>query len=91
MRNWLIALAVLAFSGVAAQAEDGPVQIYVHKEAETVKQEKRQQSEYLEYGPEQAKTESKRKFTSAPANYQASDGAMMFSLTPGQSRWEYGF
>lgn len=82
---------LVTLSGANALAEDGPVQIYVHKEGETAKQESQQQSEYLEYKPGKDKQDSKRKFTTEPQNYQASDGALMFGLTPGQSRWEYGF
>ena len=90
MKYWLMALTLALMTGVQALAEDGPVQIYVHRDSEAAQQGGQTQSEYLEYRSDSDKSEGKRRFTSSPAPYTASDGGMMFGLTPGQSRWEYG-
>jgi D-arabinose 5-phosphate isomerase GutQ len=91
MRKLFITLVFMTLTSASALAEEGPVQVYIHRDSEAARQEQQTQSEVLDYQASETEQERKKfsKIESQP--YEASDGYMMFGLTPGQSRWEYGF
>ncbi|HEY9685409.1 MAG TPA: hypothetical protein V6C52_00390 [Coleofasciculaceae cyanobacterium] len=91
MRNLFIALAFITLTSAPALAEEGPVQVHIYRDSEAARQEQQTQSEVLDYQTNEPKQDREKfsKIESQP--YEASDGYMMFGLTPGQSRWEYGF
>lgn len=86
----LLALALLSAAVPVSCAEDGPVQIYIRKDADTVQTQKNSPSDYAEYRAELGQPET-RKPIGDTKPFQAADGYMLLNFTEGQTRWLYGF